>query len=133
MKTEDLARKAREAAKKSYSPYSHVEVGCALETTDGDLFTGCNVENASFSLTLCAERVAVFKAISEGGTGVRRAAIWSNTGFFLPPCGACLQVLSEWMDGEGEVILVREDGETKAIRFHDLLPLDLSHLREHLK
>ncbi|MFH1278844.1 MAG: cytidine deaminase [Candidatus Eisenbacteria bacterium] len=133
MTTEELAKAAREAAERSYSPYSNVAVGCALETADGALFTGCNVENASFSLTLCAERVALFKAVSEGHAEVRRAAIWSDTGFFLPPCGACLQVLSEWMAGDGEVILVREDGETKTLSFRDLVPMDLSQLRDHLK
>ncbi len=133
MEIRELAERARKAADRSYSPYSGIRVGCALETGTGEIFTGCNVENASFSLTLCAERVAVFKMVSEGAAGVKRIAIWSDTGFFLPPCGACLQVLSEWMSNGGEVILVREDGETKVISWHDLLPMDLTNLRDHLK
>ncbi len=133
MSTGDLAQKAKDAASRSYSPYSQVKVGCALETKEGRVFLGCNVENASFSLTLCAERVALFKAVSEGATGVRRVAIWSDTGFLLPPCGACLQVLSEWMEKDGEVILVSEDGQEKSIPFADLLPMDLSGLKEHLR
>jgi cytidine deaminase len=133
MEPDELARRAREAAMRSYSPYSRVEVGCALETESGEVFLGSNVENASFSLTICAERVALFKAVSEGARGVRRVVIWSNTGFFLPPCGACLQVLSEWMDPRGEVMLVRSDGERKAMSFSDLLPMDLARLRDHLR
>jgi len=133
MDMEELARKAREAASHSYAPYSGVQVGAALETDTGAIYEGCNVENASFSLTLCAERVAIFKAVSDGAKSFRRIAIWSNTGFFLPPCGACLQVLSEWLPNGADVFLVREDMEIEARQFRDLLPVDLDNLRNHLK
>jgi cytidine deaminase len=133
MSMDDSVGRAREAARRSYSPYSHVEVGCALETDGGALYAGANIENASFSLTMCAERVALFKAVSEGASAVRRVFIWSNTGFFLPPCGACLQVLSEWMTPDGEVVLVRSDGERMTVPFRELFPMDLARLRSHLK
>ena len=129
---DSLAKRAGEAGKRSYSPYSKVAVGCALEAEDGTVYTGCNVENASFGLTVCAERTAVLKGVSEGMRGVRRLAIWSDTGLFLHPCGACLQVLAEWME-DGDVILVREDGETRTLRFKDLLPNNLSDLKKHLR
>ncbi|MBN1825759.1 MAG: cytidine deaminase [Candidatus Eisenbacteria bacterium] len=134
MKAEELAGRAKEAAERSYSPYSKVRVGCALETTDGRVFTGCNIENASFSLTLCAERVALFKAISEGATGFRRVAIWSDTGFHLVPCGACLGVLAEWVDkSTGEVILAGGEGSIRSVPFREFLPMDLSDLEKHLR
>ncbi len=131
MSVEELARLAREAGQGSYSPYSKVKVGCALEASDGTIHTGCNIENASFSLTVCAERTALFKGISEGLTRVSRLAVWSNTGLHLYPCGACLQVISEWMD-DGDVILVREDGATKVVQLRELFPHNLSDLRDHL-
>ncbi|MBM3320490.1 MAG: cytidine deaminase [Candidatus Eisenbacteria bacterium] len=130
---EDLAARARDAARRSYSPYSGVRVGCALETDEGVVFDGTNIENASFSVTMCAERVALFKAVSEGARGVKRVFIWSDTGLLLPPCGACLQVLSEWMADGAEVTLLREDGEARTYAFRELLPVDLSGLRNHLK
>ena len=134
MKAEDLAEAARKAAEASYSPYSKVRVGCALEAEDGRLFTGCNIENASFSLTMCAERVALYKAVSEGATGFRRVAIWSDTDFELVPCGACLGVLSEWVDREkGEVILAGADGSFRSVPFREFLPMDLSDLKRHLR
>jgi len=133
MTADDPIRLAREAARRSYSPYSRVEVGCALETDDGGVYLGANIENASFSLTMCAERVALFKAVSEGARAVRRVVIWSNTGFFLPPCGACLQALSEWVAPNAEVVLVRSDGECRTVPFRELLPMDLKGLQDHLK
>jgi len=134
MEARDLAESARKAAEASYSPYSKVRVGCALESDDGRVFTGCNIENASFSLTMCAERVALYKAVSEGAALFRRVAIWSDTGFELVPCGACLGVLSEWMDREkGEVILARRDGSFRSVPFRDFLPMDLADLKRHLR
>ncbi len=131
MTSDELAQLACQAGSKSYSPYSNVKVGCALEASDGTIYTGCNVENASFSLTICAERTAVFKGVSEGLERIKRLAVWSDTGLFLYPCGACLQVLSEWMD-EGEVILVRKDGATKSVPLSELIPHNLSDLKDHL-
>ncbi len=102
----DLARKAAASA---HAPYSGIRVGAALQTEDGRVFTGCNVENASYGLTVCAERVAVFAAVAGGARGFHRMAVYSSTQRALSPCGACLQVVSEFcrdldfiLAGEGE-------------------------------
>ncbi len=113
------ARKAREFA---HAPFSHFKVGAALETDDGFVVTGCNVENATYGLTVCAERVAVLKAISEGHRVFRRIAIVADTGEPTPPCGACRQILWEF-GGDLEVILANLTEETGRFTLKDLLPL----------
>lgn len=134
MNAEELAGRAKDAAERSYSPYSGVRVGCALEATDGRIFTGCNIENASFSLTMCAERVALYNAVAGGAAGFTRVAIWSDTGFELVPCGACLGVLSEWVDREkGEVILTGPENSIRTVPFREFLPMDLDDLKRHLR
>ncbi len=109
MTDKELFAAAVKAAEKSYSPYSHFRVGAALMSADGRIFTGCNIENASYSLTNCAERTAVFKAVSDGVTKFKAIAIaGSSTRDFTkpcPPCGACLQVLSEFCGDDLVVIL----------------------------
>ena len=109
----------------SYIPYSHYAVGAALLTKSGRIFTGCNIENASYSLTVCAERTAVFKALSEGVSEFRAIAIAgsSDSDFSKPcvPCGACLQVLSEYC--RGDLIIVLSNG---FFRLDDLLPMRFS-------
>lgn len=84
------------AQKQAYAPYSHFKVGAALLTNDGKIYTGCNIENASYSLTICAERVALFKAVSEGKREFEAIAIVSSGSQPIPPCGACRQVLAEF-------------------------------------
>ncbi len=133
MNDAELASLAKEAATHSYSPFSRVSVGAALEMSDGSIYQGCNIENTSFSLTICAERTAIFKAVSEGVKQIRRVAVWSDTGLHLFPCGACLQVLAEFIEPEGKVILVRKDGDRKVLPFKELLPHDLTDLRDHMK
>jgi cytidine deaminase len=91
----DLVAAAEEAMKNSYSPYSKIRVGAAIMTKDGHVFTGCNIENASYGLTMCAERVALFKAVSEGFREFKALAIVSDA-VTPTPCGACRQVLSEF-------------------------------------
>jgi cytidine deaminase len=114
----DAARSARLHA---HAPFSGFLVGAALETADGQIITGCNVENASYGLTLCAERVAVFKAISEGHRHFVRVAVVADTDDPTPPCGACRQIL--WEFGEDlEVILGNLTAETARHRMKDLLP-----------
>ena len=109
------------ASKKSYSPYSKFKVGAVLLTADGQIFTGCNIENASYSMTMCAERTAIFKAVSSGFTDFKAIAIAGSTGddFSEPcqPCGACLQVLSEFCDDDFMIVLA--DG---VHRLKDFLP-----------
>ncbi len=121
MNSRELFAAAVKAAEKSYSKYSHFTVGAALLTKDGKIFTGCNIENASYSLTVCAERTAVFKAVSEGYTDFEAIAIAGsgNEDFSKPcfPCGACLQVLSEFCVNSFKIIL--SDTE---YRLSDFLP-----------
>ena len=121
MSNEELFEAAVNASKKSYSKYSGFSVGAALLTSDGKLFTGCNIENASYSLTNCAERTAIFKAVSEGYTEFSAIAIAGSPtdDFSKPcfPCGACLQVMSEFCGNDMRIIL--SDGE---YRLSDFLP-----------
>jgi cytidine deaminase len=115
----DAARAARLHA---HAPFSNLKVGAALETDDGQIVTGCNVENATYGLTVCAERVAVFKAISEGHRRFRRVAIVADTRTPTPPCGACRQILWEFC-GDLEVILGNLEHETGLHQLAELLPL----------
>ncbi|HOA30089.1 MAG TPA: cytidine deaminase [Candidatus Cloacimonadota bacterium] len=92
----ELLLLARQAAEEAYAPYSGYKVGAALICADGSIYTGCNVENASFSLTICAERNAVFKAVSEGKRDFTAIAIYVDSDKSFPPCGACRQVISEF-------------------------------------
>ena len=118
----ELVKAARKARRHARADYSGFRVGAALETADGMIITGCNIENASYGLTLCAERVAMFKAISEGHRTFRRIAIVADTDAPTPPCGACRQILWEFGDNL-EVIL--GNLMTAKGRYHlgDLLPL----------
>ena len=109
------------ARKNAHAPFSHFQVGAALEDAAGRIHTGCNVENASYGLTLCAERVAVFKAVSEGVRQFRRVAVVADTGTLTPPCGACRQILWEFC-GDVELVLSNLHGKTETLRLKDLLP-----------
>jgi cytidine deaminase len=117
----NLLRKAIESQKFAYSPYSKLKVGAALLTTSDKVFTGCNIENSSFSLTVCAERTAIFKAISEGHTKFKAIAITSDKLDFIPPCGACRQVLMD-LAGNIDVILTDRKGNQKITELNILLP-----------
>jgi cytidine deaminase len=96
-------------------------VGAALEEDSGRIHTGCNVENSTYGLTICAERVAVFKAISEGGRKFRRVAVAAAGDLLTPPCGACRQILWEFC-GDIEVLLVNLEGRSESLRLKDLFP-----------
>src|SRR5579862_321644 len=115
----DAARSARLHA---HAPFSKFKVGAALEAEDGTVITGCNVENATYGLTICAERVAMFKAISEGHRRFVRVAVVADTAAPTPPCGACRQILWE-LGGDLEVILGNLTAETGRYWLRDLLPL----------
>lgn len=121
MTTEELCRKAVEMKAMAYVPYSHFRVGAALECEDGTVFTGCNIENAAYSPTNCAERTAVFKAVSEGHRAFRRIAIAADTEDFTSPCGVCRQVMAEFSP-DMDVILVNYRGETRTLNLRQLLP-----------
>jgi cytidine deaminase len=114
----DAALAARENA---HAPFSKFKVGAALEDQTGRVFTGCNVENATYGLTVCAERVAVFKAISEGARKFTRIAIAADTDVLTPPCGACRQILWEFC-GNAELILANLQGKSESFRLKDIFP-----------
>ncbi len=104
------------------APFSHFKVGAALETADGAVISGCNVENATYGLTICAERVAMFKALSEGHRAFTRIAIVADTDAPTPPCGACRQILWEF-GGDLQIALANLHAETGRHALKDLLPL----------
>ena len=121
MTDRELLNLAFEGMERAYAPYSGFTVGAALECEDGSVFLGCNVENASYGCTVCAERVAVFKAISEGRKAFRRIAIAANSPEYCMPCGSCRQVLSEFSQ-DMEVLSARQDGRYVSYRLSELLP-----------
>lgn len=105
----------------AHAPYSNFKVGAAVEDDQGRIHTGCNVENATYGLTLCAERVAIFKAISEGSRKFTRVAVAADTRTLTPPCGACRQILWEFC-GNVELTMVNLEGATETVRMKDLFP-----------
>lgn len=117
-----LIAAAREARARAVAPFSGFRVGAALETIDGAIITGCNIENASYGLTMCAERVAIFKAVSEGHRTFCRIAIVADAPEPTAPCGACRQILWEY-GGDLQVILANLEGETGRYRMKQLLPV----------
>ncbi len=123
MTDRDLLNMAREAAKNAYVPYSHFPVGAALECADGSVFTGCNVENAALGSTICAERTAIVKAVSEGRRKFIRIAIYGEGETYCMPCGACLQVMNEFAGRDDmEVLCTRSGGRYVSYRLSQLLP-----------
>jgi cytidine deaminase len=120
--SDTLVLAARRARRHAHAAFSGFKVGAALETADGAIITGCNVENATYGLTICAERVAMFKALSEGHRKFRRVAVVADTDAPTPPCGACRQILWEF-GGDLEVILANLRREKGRHRLKDLLPL----------
>ena len=122
MTDKELLSIAYDAMQKAYAPYSGFKVGAALECRDGTVFTGCNVENASYSATICAERAAVAMAIGAGHTDFIRIAVVPSEGDdFCTPCGTCRQVLSEF-SRDIEVLCARADGRYASYRVSELLP-----------
>ncbi len=129
-----LVEKAIEASRKAYAPYSKFQVGAALECADGEIILGCNVENASYGLTNCAERTALFSAIVQGKREFKRIAVFVDTDEFTSPCGACRQVLAE-LAPNATVLLVNKHRKVKKTTVKALLPLafgseDLEHHAE---
>lgn len=117
----ELIRLAQSAYAKAYVPYSHYPVGAATLWSSGEIFAGCNVENASFGLTVCAERNSIFQAVAQGEIKLKAVAIAVPTETFPSPCGACRQVLREFAE-DGLVILVNGKGETRQTDLKTLLP-----------
>ncbi|MDP8322081.1 MAG: cytidine deaminase [Candidatus Stygibacter australis] len=119
-KKTDLAEAAEKAALKAYSPYSGFKVGAAIMTESGEIFTGCNVENSSYGLTVCAERIALFNAITAGYQKFSEIVIYTDTEKAFYPCGACRQVLAEF-NPQLEVSVVWKNGK-ETMKLQDLLP-----------
>jgi cytidine deaminase len=118
---DSLIRAARDARERAVATFSHFKVGAALQTRAGQVITGCNIENATYGLTLCAERVAMFKALSEGHRDFVRVVVVADTDVLTPPCGACRQILWEF-GGNLEVVLTNLAGTVQHTTMTDLLP-----------
>ena len=118
---DSLASAAIQARELAHAPFSHFRVGAALLDSAGRIHSGCNIENATYGLTLCAERVAVFKAISEGAREFTRIAIAADTETLTPPCGACRQILWEFCS-DIEIVLVNLRGVSEIMRLKELFP-----------
>ena len=126
---EALIAAARKSRENAHAAYSNFRVGAALRATSGRIFGGCNIENATYGLTVCAERVAIFKAISEGERGFDAVAVVTDADSLTPPCGACRQLLWEFC-GDVPVILANYKGKTETVAMRDLFPkpFDASNL-----
>jgi cytidine deaminase len=120
--SDPLVLAARTARRRAVVTYSGFKVGAALEAADGTVITGCNIENASYGLTICAERVAMFSALAAGHRRFRRLAVVADTARATPPCGACRQILWEF-GGDLDVVLANLRRELAHLRMTDLLPL----------
>ena len=126
MENKELVREALEARKQSYCPYSSFAVGAALLCGDGTIFRGCNIENAAYPATNCAERTAFFKAVSEGRRDFTAIAIVGNkrgeAGDYCPPCGVCRQVMAEFCKADFEILLAKDTENWKSYTLEQLLP-----------
>ena len=124
-----LISAAKQARENAHAPFSDFRVGAAVRANSGRVYAGCNIENASYSLTCCAERVAIFKALSEGERGFEAIAVVTETDNLTPPCGACRQIIWEFC-GDVAIILVNLQGKTETYQLKDLFPkpFDVSYL-----
>lgn len=119
---EELIERAKAAQTVAHAPYSNFKVGAALLTEDGRLYTGCNIENSTYSLTMCAERVAIFKAVSEGARSIARIAVVADHEKVTPPCGCCRQMIWEFRGEQTEVILANLSGGVRKFDIRELFP-----------
>ncbi len=134
MTNKELIEMAKEMTKRSYVPYSHFHVGAALLCSDGSVYTGCNIENSAFGVTICAERVAIFKAVSEGKTDFEKIAIMGGRDGviedFCPPCGSCRQVMTEFGDlKKFKILLANAEDEIKEYSLEEILPMSFGKER----
>ena len=128
MATTELIDLAVKTSENAYVPYSHFPIGAVLVTDDGKLYTGVNVENASFGLTNCGERTAIFKAVSEGERSFKELIIYGQTERPVSPCGACRQVMAEFFEPDLPVTLVAKDKSTVVMTVKELLPYSFTDL-----
>lgn len=119
---QELIEAAKIAAKNSHSPYSKYKVGCAVLTESGEIYSGCNIENASYSAGICAERTAAAKAIASGARKLKAIAVYADSDILPLPCGVCLQFLSEFASGDLAVFLSSNSGQ-KQYKFSELMPM----------
>lgn len=119
---EKLIKLALESREKSYSPYSNFKVGSALITDDGSIYTGTNIENASYTPTICAERLAIFKAVFDGKRKINKIAVVGKLNDYTFPCGVCRQVIREFADEDCEIIVIKNEKEYKIFKFKEILP-----------
>ena len=118
---EELIAAAKDVRERAYAPYSNFQVGAAVETDEGNIYTGCNVESASYGLTVCAERLAIWKGITRGEKRFGRIAVVVDTEELTPPCGVCRQIIWEFC-GDVPVILSNLQGKSETIQMSELLP-----------
>ncbi len=121
MSDENLIEAAKQAREKAFAPYSNFKVGAAIRIKKGKIYTGCNIENASYGLTICAERVAIFKAISEGEKEFDGLVVVADTENLTPPCGACRQIIWEFC-GDIPVTFSNLDGKKETLQMRELFP-----------
>ncbi len=119
---DELVERAKEARSMAHAPYSNFEVGAALLAADGRVFTGCNIENSTYGLTMCAERVAIFKAVSEGAQEISKIAVVADFDNPTPPCGCCRQMIWEFSSDDTEVILANLSGDVQKFAIKELFP-----------
>lgn len=127
--SKDLHQLAQEASLHSHSPYSNAKVGSVVVTEDGTIYSGCNIENSSFGGTVCAERVAIWKAVSEGHKKIKKVQVYTKDGW--PPCGLCLQVMTEFSDSDLEITFGDKDGNQTTKKLKEMLTHAFTP--EHLK
>ncbi|MBK8813588.1 MAG: cytidine deaminase [Acidobacteria bacterium] len=121
LEKEELIKRALDVRERAYAPFSNFKVGAAVVAGDGTIFTGCNVESASYGLTVCAERVAIWKAVSEGATHFTHIAVVADTEELTPPCGVCRQIIWEFC-GDIPVTFSNLQGKTETVLMSELLP-----------
>ena len=125
-RVQELVHKAIEARKRAYTPHSKFNVGAVVIDTSGNEITGCNVENASYGLSMCAERTAIFKAVSEGSDAIETVVVVGDTEGPISPCGACRQVIAEFAGEDFTLILANLNGDTKVMTKEEMLPYGFS-------
>lgn len=122
MEIKELVKLSIEAREKAYVPYSNFKVGAAVEMEDGSVYTGCNIENASYGAANCAERTAIFKAASEGHRVIKKIAVVGDMSAFTSPCGICRQVIAEFASDDIEIIIVKNQDEYQVKTLEEILP-----------
>ncbi|KRM79313.1 hypothetical protein FC84_GL001487 [Lapidilactobacillus dextrinicus DSM 20335] len=122
----ELIEQAQQARRQAYVPYSHFAVGAAVLTDDGKIFQGCNIENGSYGMTICAERVAMFNAVLAGYHHFKTIAVTGDTHGAVSPCGACRQVMTEFMHADDQVILTNLNNDIKKFTVDQILPYSFS-------